>query len=228
MNGIPIPYLLRNDTWIVGLFFFCIFCVSFAILGNGKNLFRQLAILFSTNKNIDQQGVHTKIAFLCEQLLLVQTCIIFGVIVLYLFQSKGTLPQEPLMMIAITVVFFYLFYLIKGLLFSFVNSIFFDKKRRLLWSSTYYSIIQLTGIALLPLFIAILFLNLPHYIYYLYFIIVMACNKIALLKRCFQIFFSKSDCSSSFILYFCALELIPCLLAVFLLIGPNSLLTIKF
>ena len=106
------------------------------------------------------------------------------------------------------------FFIIKSILNSIFGYIFFNKERVRLWSSTYFSLLSLTG---LLLFIPILFLfyleNAYDFLFYLILFLLVFVVFLTIYKI-YKIFFSRKNFLLYFILYLCALEIMPLFLAI--------------
>ena len=106
------------------------------------------------------------------------------------------------------------FFIIKSIINSIFGYIFFDKGQVRLWSSTYFSLLSLTG---LLLFVPILFLFYLEktYVFFLVLILFILVFVVFLtIYKIYKIFFSQKNFLLYFILYLCTLEIMPLFLTI--------------
>lgn len=113
--------------------------------------------------------------------------------------------------LAVSMLFFGLYYFLKLSITSVVDWTFFDKKQRVACSEVRRLLYAIQGIGFFPLlFLPIYFeCSVRELLLYLFILVVFV--KILLLYKYWTIFFSKTYGLLHFIAYFCALEIIPVL-----------------
>ena len=163
--------------------------------------------------------------------LILQTCILSGFCVYDYFSDHDlllfrTVPHCLLLSIYIGYVVF--FFVIKWLLYSFVNWIFFNKTRNIIWLESYFNVVIGAGFLLFPIVLLIVYFDLSPQIapYFIGFVIIIA--KILLFYKCFSNFFNKFYGAFHLILYFCALEILPDFVLWKGIILANNILVLNF
>ena len=163
--------------------------------------------------------------------LILQTCILSGFCVYDYFSDHDlllfrTVPHCLLLSIYIGYVVF--FFVIKWLLYSFVNWIFFNKTRNIIWLESYFNVVIGAGFLLFPIVLLIVYFDLSPQIapYFIGFVIIIA--KILLFYKCFSNFFNKFYGAFHLILYFCALEILPDFVLWKGIILANNILILNF
>ncbi len=113
-------------------------------------------------------------------------------------------------------------------LYSFVNWIFFNKTRNIIWLESYFNVVIGAGFLLFPIVLLIVYFDLSPQIapYFIGFVIIIA--KILLFYKCFSNFFNKFYGAFHLILYFCALEILPDFVLWKGIILANNILILNF
>src|SRR5574344_437134 len=212
--GDPIPYTMRNDNLVTGLLIACFILALIAFSHSKRFLILQIKNFFySTNDSSQDVSMTTRevrflLFFIC------QTCLIMAVLFFIFTQSNIAdtyILSSPYELHAIFVGIFAFYFLIKSIMYNFVNWVFFDKKKTIQWTRTSMFIITMEGILLYPLALLLVFFNLSIESTVVYFIIVVILAKLLLFYKCRTIFFKRLGDFLQIILYFCALEIMPLL-----------------
>ena len=109
----------------------------------------------------------------------------------------------------------------------FLGWTFFDKNKTNIWLESYSTLIYYVGFALFPfvLFLVYFDLNLTNLV--IIGLIILIFTKILMFYKWVKLFFHQLSAAFLLILYFCALEIIPCLLLYQGMIQVNNVLLIK-
>lgn len=212
MEGIPVPYQLRSDGMVTGILFLCFMLVSY-VLAHGKKYLRQKGKSFVSSRQRASLFDDTTASDVRYTLALIfQTCILFGFCVYDYFSDRASLLFDAVphsILLGTYIASMVLFFTLKWLLYGFVNWIFFNKGKNVVWMESYFGVIAGAGILLFPIVLLIIYFDLPSEIapYFILFIIIIA--KIPLFYKCFSNFFNTIYGSFHLILYFCALEILP-------------------
>ena len=99
----------------------------------------------------------------------------------------------------------------KVILYSVVNSVFFDSKRKRHWFKTLLFISSMEGLILFPAVLLQTYFDMSEKNVILYFTIVLFFVKILTFFKCYVAFFRRNVVKLQIILYFCALEMVPLL-----------------
>ena len=227
MNGESLPYLLRNDSMITVILFGSLMVVAYVLSNGKKHLSQQLKhIIINRERNNLFDNTTTNYPHY-TLLLIVHTCTLSGVCIYYYFAK--TLPhlfKEYLHYqllggyIGSTLILF----IIKYLLYTFTNWIFFDKMQSKNWINIYTNIFIWSGFFLLPIVLLIVYFNLSLYISLLLACFVIIITKFLLFYRCFSNFLTNFHGCFHLILYFCALEILPDILLLGIITKINNFL----
>ena len=103
--------------------------------------------------------------------------------------------------------------IIKWIIYSFINWVFFEKEKNKLWIEDVFNIIAALGLILFPTVLYIVFLDSEFHFSAKIILIIIFISKILLFYKCFRYFFSGFHgvlhLILHLILYFCTLEIIP-------------------
>lgn len=225
-EGIPIPYQLRTDDGITGIVLVCFFILTY-VLSNGKHfLLQQLKSFFSTRERSNLFAEETNVDFRYRLLLVLNTCLVMGLLLFEYIgnQEAAQLHTHPIRWLSIYVGIILAYYVVKYLFYTFINWIFFDKTRCKSWLDSYFLVFILEGLLLFPLLLLVIYFDLSVENKLLFTGIILILGKIMLLYKCGSIFFGKIYRIFYLIVYFCALEIVPCFLLGRILITISSLL----
>lgn len=226
----PLPYQLSADNAVASCIFFCFFLLSY-VLSNGKRyLAQQIKDIFYVRERNSLFAVETGSDFRYRLLLTGQACILLGVF--FFDYSHDFYPElfsrySSIMLLGCYVGIVVLWYFLRVMLYSFVNWIFFDTQKNSVWLESYSLLFSLFGILLFPLILLVVFFDLSNLNSFISFVIIAVIGEIMVFYKCFNIFFNKMYGHFYFIVYFCALEMVPCFLLWQALITTNNLLIIK-
>jgi len=126
-------------------------------------------------------------------------------------EGESFLLQSPYQLLAIFIGFVVGYFMLKYVLYIWVNGVFFGGKRNIHWMRSYIFLFIFEGILMFPLLFAQLYFDLSLETVELYFIIALIIVKLMTFYRCYVIFFRQNVVSIQIILYLCALEIVPLL-----------------
>ena len=222
--GDPLPYTLQSDDAIVSIVLGCLLMTLLVYSLSSETIHQQFKLFFQLTRNTSNNITPgTRILLL----LCLQTGLLVGFLT-YLFNAQQSncyfIVDEPYQLSGIFAAVYAGFFIVRILLYTIVNVVFFPgkKRRHWLWNITF--ITALEGVALIPVIVLHVFsvLSLESVAYYLIFILILA--KILTIYKCWRIFFWQNSLSLQIILYLCALEIIPLLgLAGALMVLTNEL-----
>ena len=228
--GIEIPYAPQNDNLIAGILLICFFISAFTLAHSRKYLMLQLkSFIFHRERvSIFSSSTVTDIRYL--MLLVIQTCTLAGI---YLYNYScdiyPTLPASiPIYQIlGIFIGGCLVYFILKWLLYAFVGWMFFDKMQTDLFLESYTSLIYLLGFVLFPFVLLLVYFDLQLNALVIIGLILLGITKILMFYKWIKLFFNGLSVFFLLILYFCALEILPCILFYTGMIKVNDLLTIK-
>ncbi|WP_300729721.1 DUF4271 domain-containing protein [uncultured Bacteroides sp.] len=215
MQGIPMPYQLRSDGVITGILLLCFILISYALKNSKQYLahhvrglfqHRERASLFDEKPNTDSRYI--LIMFLIS-------CVLTGIYLYHYFiTSDKTLarivPHSFILGTYTGLIFTFVLY--KWCAYTFINWVFFDRERHQAWIESYFNILAGSGLLLFPVILLIIYFNIDFTTGNIFILIILLFAKILLFYKCIRNFFNYLHGFLHFILYFCALEIIPLIL----------------
>jgi len=231
IEGILIPYSLRSDD-VIAAILICCFLITAFILGRnkkymwqqGKNflLHRERMSLFVSTTTIDARYA---------LLLILSTCILTGIYFLNYFED--TQPElirqvSPHLLLAIYIGLCLVYVIFKWALYSILGWTFFDKSYKFMWLESYSILIYYFGFAFFPLVLLFVYFDLPVSVVVIIGITILIFAKILIFYKWIKFFLINIYGVFPLILYFCALEIIPCFIMLKGMITINNFLYTKF
>lgn len=231
VEGAPIPYSPRTDDIVSLTLLACFFLTAIALSRGKKFLVRQLkdfflhrerTNLFDTSTGTDMRSMFT---------LVVQTCVLSGITLFnYFHDVQPTLMQHaaPSLLLAVYVGACLAYVFLKWLSYLFIGWIFFDKSQNTMWLESYFTLIYYVGFLLFPYVLLIVYFDLSLQILSAIGLVLLIFTKILMFYKWIKLFYAGVCSLFLLIFYFCALEIVPCLLLFQGLIQFNNILLIKF
>ena len=115
----------------------------------------------------------------------------------------------------------------KWIIYKFLGWIFFDKNITSSWLESYSTIINYLGICTFPLILLMVYSELSASTILIIGFILIIIAKILMFCKWLKLFFSNLYGLLYLIVYFCALEILPCILLAQGLIETNIILQLK-
>ncbi|MCD8166366.1 MAG: DUF4271 domain-containing protein [Bacteroides sp.] len=225
-----IPYTLRGDDWITTLLLGC-FLFSAYILAHAKKIFLQQIKDFFHHKERASIFVASTASDVRFQLfLVVQTSILLAICSFDYFMDtmpgilSGSIPYRIL---GIYVLMAIGYYLVKWLVYLFLGWIFFDKNLVNQWGESYSLVIYCLGFTLFPSTLLIVYFDLSVNKMLICGISLVIFAKLFLFYKWVKFFFNRIYGISLLIVYFCALEIVPCFILYQGMVQINYMLEIK-
>ena len=230
-EGTPISYSPRTDDAIALTLLACFF-LSSIVLARGKKFLSQQVkdfVLHRERTSIFDSSTAADVRYLL--VLVLQTCVLSGITFLNYFHD--TCPAlmnrvSPLLLLGIYVGFCLAYFLLKWLIYMFLGWTFFDKNKTNIWLESYSALIYYVGFALFPFVLFLVYFDLSLTNLVIIGAIILIFTKILMFYKWIKLFFHQFSGLFLLILYFCALEIVPCLLLYQGMIRMNNILLIKF
>ena len=230
-EGTPISYSPRTDDAIALTLLACFFLSSIALARGKKFLSQQVKdfVLRRGRTSIFDSSTAADVRYLL--VLVLQTCVLSGITFLNYFHD--TCPAlmnrvSPLLLLGIYVGFCLAYFLLKWLIYMFLGWTFFDKNKTNIWLESYSALIYYVGFALFPFVLFLVYFDLSLTNLVIIGAIILIFTKILMFYKWIKLFFHQFSGLFLLILYFCALEIVPCLLLYQGMIQMNNILLIKF
>ena len=230
-EGTPISYSPRTDDAIALTLLACFLLSSIALARGKKFLSQQVKdfMLHRERASIFDSSTAADVRYLL--VLVLQTCVLSGITFLNYFHD--TCPAlmnhvSPLLLLGIYVGFCLAYFLLKWLLYMFLGWTFFFFFKTNMWLESYSALIYYVGFALFPFVLFLVYFDLSLTNLVIIGSIILIFTKILMFYKWIKLFFHQLSGLFLLILYFCALEIVPCLLLYQGMIQMNNILLIKF
>lgn len=230
LSGDFMPYRLSADNGIAALLFLCFFLMAYVLSSGKKFLLQQAKDFTHTKYRGNLFSASTAAEFRYRFLLLFQTCILISIFYFdYFYDSTPKLLDKclPIFILGIYIGVCVIYYLFKWLLYSFLFWIFFDKSRTSVWFEFYSTILYYFGFSLFPLVLLMVYFDLSSDILLPIGFGLVIFAKMLMFYKWLKLFFNNLYGLFCLILYFCALEIMPCFVLYQGLVQVNNLLLIK-
>ena len=227
--GDPVPYTVRNDNAITGILLFCFVLTLIVFAHSSQYILKQLKDFFYIPHTEDINREAPSNWF--QLFLNIQTCLLMGITSYFYvthYISATFILDTPYELIGIFAAVFLGYFISKNLIYRAVNSVFFNGKKNIHWTWTFIFITALEGIALFPVVMLQVYFDLPMQNVAYYVILILFLTKILTFYNCWLIFFRQISVFLQFILYLCALEIVPLLLLGGILVAITDHLKVNF
>lgn len=230
-EGTPISYSPRTDDAIALTLLVCFFLSSIALARGKKFLSQQVKdfVLHRERTSIFDSSTAADVRYLL--VLVLQTCVLSGITFLNYFHDTCPALMDhvsSLLLLGIYVGFCLAYFLLKWLLYMFLGWTFFDKNKTNIWLESYSALIYYVGFALFPFVLFLVYFDLSLTNLVIIGSIILIFTKILMFYKWIKLFFHQFGDLFLLILYFCALEIVPCLLLYQGMIQMNNILLIQF
>lgn len=230
-EGTPISYSPRTDDAIALTLLVCFFLSSIALARGKKFLSQQVKdfVLHRERTSFFDSSTAADVRYLL--VLVLQTCVLSGITFLNYFHDTCPALMDhvsSLLLLGIYVGFCLAYFLLKWLLYMFLGWTFFDKNKTNIWLESYSALIYYVGFALFPFVLFLVYFDLSLTNLVIIGSIILIFTKILMFYKWIKLFFHQFSGLFLLILYFCALEIVPCLLLYQGMIQMNNILLIKF
>lgn len=230
--GDPVPYRFKTDNFVTIVLLLSFFFVVWVISRSRHFLHEQVKVFFhqpTTRGNLFADHVETE--FRGQIFLIFQTCFVLGLLFFDFTQERQVEvfnQVSPYKILGVSVAITSLYYMLKTGLYAFVNTIFFTRDQRSLWTHTYLLCVLALGLALLPVALFVIYFDMSFEGMARTFICILAVDKMLLFYKCYRTFFNYTFGWVHLFLYFCTLEIVPLLILLRAMVYANSyLLTIN-
>lgn len=213
--GDPVPYAMRSDDVVTGLLVMCFFLAVISIARSRHFIYRQAKNFFYVpHGNLVSEETETGSEVRFQLFLGLQTCLLMGLLCFFYATnnvSSTFVLRSQYELIAIFFASFLGYFLVKILLYCLLDIVFFDSKKNEQMMRSLLFIWAGMGLALFPLVMLQSYFELSIKGVVLYASILLVLVKISTFYKAYLIFFRQKGFFLHFILYFCALEILPTL-----------------
>ena len=214
-SAVSVPYLLSRDDLVTTSLLLCFIILVYVVNRTRRQLAQQTKdFFFAPKEHNGLFAAETSIENRSRLFILFQLCLMGGLLAFAYAQYSLDffLGQiSPRMLLCIYVASFVVYFVMKRLLTSFVNWIFFPKSQQKLWSDSSSYLISVESLVFFPFALIFVYFNLPFEKSIWIFLILLLIIKIMYAFKTLKIFFPKSYGIFHLFAYLCALELMPML-----------------
>jgi hypothetical protein len=210
--GDPVPYSIHNDSVITSILLAFFILVVIAIANIHEFIVRQFKNFFyiprEGTSEMTETGTELRIQVFMVFLSSLLLSLLFYFYTIHYIGDTFVLESQY-HLIAVYLVLMIVYFTAKVILYSVVNSVFFDSKRKQHWFKTLLFISSMEGLILFPAVLLQTYFDMSEENVILYFTIVLFFVKILTFFKCYVVFFRRNVVKLQIILYFCALEMVP-------------------
>lgn len=227
MQAQPLPpALFRNDGVSIALLS-CFLLTLLYLASSRRRLSERIKTFFRPKQSTTTSSIAEPETYEWVHLLLGCQLSIIGALLFYSYareqQSVDLINLTPLTLLGIYTAVFMTMLIVKQRLYHFVHAIFFTTAERRRWYESYSLLFIIESLVLFPLALLSVYFDLAPEKVSISLAILLLFVKILLFFKSFSVFFGKLKGCLHLILYFCALEAIPLLIAVGILIELTRL-----
>lgn len=215
--GDPVPYTIKSDNMITALLLGSFILALVAFSKSRWFIMRQAKNFFRVQRSGTTVITETTNEFRFQFFLAAQTCLLLSLVTFFYareYNSDTFFVSSQYQLIAIFFGVFAGYFVLKALLYSFINWVFFSGRQNEQWLKSYLFISSVEGVVMFPVVVSQAYFGLSVKSTILYVGAVILLSRLLSLYKCFLIFFRQKGVNLQIILYFCALEIMP-LLALF-------------
>ena len=228
--GDPIPYAIHNDNIITGLLIGSFLIIMFALSRISNFMIHQAKNFFYIPK-VEQNFTETGTEIRFQMVFLLITCLYYAL--LFYFYATRRLADTFILsseygLLAIFAFTILGYFVMKAVLYTVVNNIFFDRKKNLHFLGNLLFIVSLEGVLLFPLVLLLAYFQFSMQNAINYCIFILATAKILTFYKTYIIFFKQNRHFLQIILYLCALEMIPLVMLWGGLLGITYILKVNY
>ena len=193
-------------------------------------MIHQAKNFFYTPK-VEQSFTETGTEIKFQLVFLLITSLFYGL--LFFFYATRTISDTFILsseygLLVIYAIVIVCYFLIKVILYTIVNNIFFNQKKNLHFLGTQLFVVALEGLFMFPLVLLLTYFQLSMQNAINYCIFILSLAKILTFYKSYIIFFKQKGWFLQIILYFCALEMIPLALLWGGLLDITSILKVNY
>lgn len=213
--GDPVPYAMRSDDVVTGLLVMCFLLAVISIARSRHFIYRQAKNFFYVshgNRDTEETETGSEVRF--QLFLVVLTCLLMSLLCFFYATnnvSSTFVLRSQYELIALFFASFIGYFLVKILLYCLLNIVFFDSKKNEQMARALLFVWAGVGLVLFPLVLLQGYFEISIRSVALYATVLLVLVKILLFYKAYLIFFRQKGLFLHFILYFCALEIVPAL-----------------
>ena len=229
--GDPVPYTVRGDSTITALLLVCFIVAMIAFANTRRFIGRQARHFFREPRSGAAELSETTSEFRSQFFFMLLTCLLLSLIsFLYTLERVADtfVLSSQYQLLGIFFGIFVAYFAIRMLVYWIVNSVFFGARASARWLKLLLFLTSAEGFALFPSVMLQAYFDMSVRNTVAYTALVIILVKILLFYKSFVMFFKQKNFFLQIILYFCALEIMPLLSLVGVLVKVVDYLKINF
>lgn len=225
------PFHIRQDAWSGLLLLVCLLLTASLVMRlrkKFKELLRDVFIPIPGKK--DEPLVDDPLRYSTRLIAVILLSLTAAMVTFTYTQHEVgfyLFPETPYIMFGAFFLLWIAYFVVKRMMSSFVNWVFFRNEKIFTWTRAYTFLYVVEAMLCLVLALVVEYLPVPHEEVLVFAICLIFLVKILLLFKTYQIFFPKMYGTLHLIVYFCTLELMPLLVMQQILTYTEALLTVK-
>jgi hypothetical protein len=231
VHSLKREYTLASDNIVLGTLIFCFILIAAAMSGLKNTILGKLKTLFTNKREFKDEisGSATNEGRCFFSLILAESMLLALCICTFIPQNTIFTVSEwtKYIYMGITAAGIFLWIYLKATIYSTINGIFFHKEENKEWISSYFLINSAICLLIFPITLLAVLFKLNTQILAICLLFVLFLCKILLFYKLANNFLHKINGLLFIFLYFCAVEIIPLLLAWHYLITTSTSLTVK-
>lgn len=229
--GDPVPYQIYNDHAITSLLLaiLVLFIIAYAYLH--EFTVREAKRFFMLPHEHSMSMTMTGTELRVQLFLVVLDCILIALLFYFYtlhFIADTFILKSDYYLIGIYALMLLAYFVVKAVVYTVVNVVFFGSKRNRHWLKTKLLLTSFEVALFYPIVLLQVYFDLPEENVVIFFIIVLIFVKILTFFKCYVSFFNRNVFSLQIILYFCALEIAPLLVLSGVWLMIVNLLKVNF
>ena len=212
--GAPVPYNIHNDSIVTSILLGFFILMVIALANTHEFVIRQLKKTFYLPNDgmmeVIETGTEIRVQLFLVLLTSASLSLLYYFYVIH-FVGDSFILKSQYLLIAIYLVMMVCYFVVKGLLYTFVNNVFFGSKKSRQWMKTKLFMSSMGVVVFLPLMLLQVYFEMTEENVVIIFVIVLIIVKILTFFKCYVAFFRRNVVKLQIILYFCALEMMPLL-----------------
>jgi hypothetical protein len=230
VSGDPIPYTIAGDNLITSILLGCFVLTLTAYSVSRGFIERQVKKFFYVQHGKTTAVTETASELRFQLFLVLQTSLLQALVFFFYNSSvsSDTYVLEQYQVIGIYGAMFACYYAFKFMMYFLTNMVFFDKGRNEQWLKSFLFIISSTGLLLFPAVMLLAYFDMAIKTVAVYALVVIVLSKVLTFFKTYIIFFRQNGRFLQNILYFCALEIMPLLSMLGVMITANSYLKVNY
>lgn len=228
--GDPVPEAMRADNVVTMVLLACFILGLTAISRSRRFIARQAKGFFRAPRDEASVVTETSGEIHFQVFLVFQGCMLLALLqYAYTMQYIGStfVLGSPYQLMAIYLAVFVAYFAVKALAYTVVNTVFFGRRRNLVWLKSMLFVTAAECVLVYPVALLCVYfeLTVKSAAYYLVFVLFIV--KILTFYKCYVIFFKRANGFLQIILYFCTLEMAPLATLWGSLVATGNLLKIN-